>query len=168
MLAATATRSPAARTTTGGAYGTGGNYFWSPNPDTVAAGSVVTFSMGSVPHSVHFIAVPTGAVTPDSVPLMGNGTATRTLTTPGTYTIECFNHMFMGTIVVNDRTATDGLRRRARRGAIDLSTGPGQSFRPACRERGRARQPAFARAWTCCLARVSTRANWSSSTGLST
>jgi plastocyanin len=87
-------------TTTGGAYGSGGNYFWSPNPDTVAAGSVVTFSMSSVPHSVHFIAVPTGAVTPDSIPLMGNGTATRTLTTPGTYTIECFQHMFMGTIVV--------------------------------------------------------------------
>jgi plastocyanin len=88
-------------TTTGGAYGTGGNYFFSPNPDTVAAGSVITFSMGGVPHSVHFISVPNGAVTPDSVALLANGTATRTLTTPGTYTIECFNHMFMGTIVVH-------------------------------------------------------------------
>jgi len=87
-------------TTTGGVYGSGGNYFFSPNPDTVAAGSVVTFSIGSVPHSVHFISVPSGATVPDSVALLSNGTATRTLTTPGTYTIECFNHMFMGTIVV--------------------------------------------------------------------
>jgi plastocyanin len=87
-------------TTTGGVYGSGGNYFWSPNPDTVASGSVVTFSMGSVPHSVHFISVPSGATVPDSVALLSDGTATRTLTTPGTYTIECFNHMFMGTIVV--------------------------------------------------------------------
>jgi plastocyanin len=87
-------------TTTGGAYGSGGNYFWSPNPDTVAAGTMVTFSMGGVPHSVHFITVPTGATTPDSVALMSDGTAQRTLTTPGTYTIECFNHHFTGTIVV--------------------------------------------------------------------
>ena len=87
-------------TTTGGVYGSGGNYFFSPNPDTVAAGSVVTFSIGSVPHSVHFISVPTGATVPHSIALMSDGTMTRTLTTPGTYTIECFNHMFMGTIVV--------------------------------------------------------------------
>jgi plastocyanin len=86
--------------TVGGVYGSGGNYFWSPNPDTVASGAVVTFSIGNVPHSVHFISVPAGATTPDSVALMSDGTATRTLTTPGTYTIECFNHMFMGTIVV--------------------------------------------------------------------
>lgn len=87
-------------TTTGGAYGTGGNYFWSPNPDTVTGGMPVTFSIGSVPHSVHFTSVPAGATTPDSVALMSNGTAQRTLTTPGTYTIECFNHHFTGTIVV--------------------------------------------------------------------
>jgi plastocyanin len=96
----TSTTITGSTTTTGGVYGSGGNYFWSPNPDTVTSGSVVTFSMGSVPHSVHFIAVPSGATTPDSVALMSDGTATRTLTTPGTYTIECFNHMFMGTIVV--------------------------------------------------------------------
>jgi plastocyanin len=88
-------------TTTGGVYGSGGNYFWSPNPDSVASGAVVTFSIGSVPHSVHFISVPAGATTPDSVALMSDGTAMRTLTTPGTYTIECFNHHFMGTIVVH-------------------------------------------------------------------
>ncbi len=87
-------------TTTGGAYGSGGNYFWTPNPDTVTAGSVVTFSMGGVPHSVHFTSVPSGATTPDSVALMSNGSATRTLTTPGTYTIECFNHFFSATVVV--------------------------------------------------------------------
>jgi plastocyanin len=87
-------------TTTGGVYGSGGNYFWSPNPDSVTSGTVVTFSVGSVPHSVHFTSVPAGAATPDSVPLMSDGTAQRTLTTPGTYTIECFNHHFTGTIVV--------------------------------------------------------------------
>ncbi len=84
-------------TTTGGVYGSGGNYFFSPNPDTVAVGATVTFSVGSIPHSVHFIS---GPATPDSIPLMSNGSATRTFTVPGTYTIECFNHMFMGTIVV--------------------------------------------------------------------
>ncbi|GEM_PF-1831066 len=87
-------------TTTGGAYGTGGNYFWSPDPDTVASGAAVTFAIGSVPHSVHFISVPAGATTPDSVALTSNSSAMRTLTTPGTYTIECFNHHFTGTIVV--------------------------------------------------------------------
>lgn len=87
-------------TTSGGAYGSGGNYFWSPNPDTVSTGAAVTFSIGSVPHSVHFTSVPAGATTPDSIALMSDGTAQRTLTTPGVYTIECFNHHFTGTIVV--------------------------------------------------------------------
>jgi len=87
----------ASSTTTGGAYGSGGNYFFSPTPDTVAAGTAVTFSFGSVVHNVHW---QTGPATPDSIPAMSDGSVQRMLTTPGTYTYVCLIHLISGTIVV--------------------------------------------------------------------
>lgn len=87
----------ASSTTTGGAYGSGGNYFFSPTPDTVAAGTAVTFSFGSVVHNVHW---QTGPTSPDSIASMSDGSVQRMLTTPGTYTYECLIHLIGGTIVV--------------------------------------------------------------------
>ncbi len=85
-------------TTGGGAYGGGANYFFSPNPDTVSAGAVVTFQIGSVTHNVHF---DSGPVALDSIPAANNTSAQRTFTAPGTYTFHCSIHNFSGTLVAN-------------------------------------------------------------------
>ena len=83
--------------TSGGAYGSGGNYFFSPNPDTVAVGAPVTFQFGSVVHNVHF---DTGPVLLDSIPATSNVSVARTFPTAGTYTFHCTIHNFSGTAVV--------------------------------------------------------------------
>jgi plastocyanin len=88
----------ASATTTGGSYGSGGNYFFSPSPDSVAAGTAVTYSFGSVTHNVHFDAV-TNA--PDSVPASANTNVQRTFTTAGTYTYHCLIHNISGVVVVH-------------------------------------------------------------------
>lgn len=86
----------ASSTTTGGYYGSGGNYFFSPTPDTVAAGTPVSYVFGSVVQNVHFSV----ANAPDSIPATSNTTVMRTFMTPGTYTYECLIHHFSGVIVV--------------------------------------------------------------------
>lgn len=87
----------ASQTTTGGAYGSGGNYFFSPTPDTVAAGTNVTYSFGSVRHNVHFDAV---AGAPDSIPSTMEAQVQRMFSTAGTYTYHCLIHGISGTVVV--------------------------------------------------------------------
>jgi plastocyanin len=84
------------QTTGGGAYGGGGNYFFSPNPDTVSAGAVVTFKVGSVVHNVHF---DTGPAVLDSIPATSNSSTARTFAAAGTYTFHCSIHNFSGTLV---------------------------------------------------------------------
>jgi plastocyanin len=83
-------------TTGGGAYGAGGNYFFSPTPDTVAAGTSVTFTFGSVTHNVHFEV----ANAPDSIPASSNTSIARTFMTAGTYPYHCTIHNFSGVLVV--------------------------------------------------------------------
>jgi plastocyanin len=86
----------ASSTTTGGSYGSGGNYFFNPTPDTVPAGSTVTFAFGSVAHSVHFDV----AGAPDSVPTVMNTSAQRLFPTAGMYPFHCSIHNFHGLLVV--------------------------------------------------------------------
>ena len=88
----------ASSTTTGGAYGSGGNYFFNPSPDTVAAGSTVTWMFGTVTHTVHFAAGQAGA--PDSIPATNSASVGRMFTTPGTYVYHCTIHNFNATLVV--------------------------------------------------------------------
>jgi len=88
----------ASSTTTGGAYGSGGNYFFSPTPDTVASGTAVTFTFGSVTHNVHFTA---GSNPPDSIPASSNTSVMRTFATAGTYTYKCLIHNIGGVVVVH-------------------------------------------------------------------
>jgi len=85
--------------TTGGAYGTGGNYFFSPNPDTASVASPVTFTIGSVVHDVWFDTGPNGAILPDSIPAQANTSNQVTFPTAGTYTFHCNIHHFTGTLV---------------------------------------------------------------------
>jgi plastocyanin len=87
-------------TTGGGAYGSGsgGNYFFSPTPDTVAAGTSVTYMFGSVAHNVHFSAV---AGAPDSIQTSSNTSVSRTFPTAGTYNYMCTIHHFSGIVVVH-------------------------------------------------------------------
>jgi plastocyanin len=86
-------------TMSGGSYG---NFFFSPNPDTVTLNSPVTFAFGSVPHDMHVISGPNGAVLPDSIVYpTSNTNIERTFTTAGTYTIECTFHHFTGIVVVH-------------------------------------------------------------------
>lgn len=87
-------------TTGGGAYGGGGsgNYFFSPTPDTVAAGATVTYAFGSVAHNVHFSAV---AGAPDSIQTSMNTAVSRTFPTAGTYNYMCTIHHFSGVVVVH-------------------------------------------------------------------
>lgn len=88
----------ASATTVGGNYGSGGNFFFSPNPDSTTVGSTVTFNVGSVAHNIHFISGPT---TPDSVEFGSNTSSPRTFATAGTYTFKCTVHNFSGTLVVH-------------------------------------------------------------------
>jgi plastocyanin len=75
----------------------GGNYFFSPTPDTVAAGTSVTWVFGSVTHNVHFAAV---ANAPDSIPASTNTSVARSFTTAGTYAYKCLIHNISGVVVV--------------------------------------------------------------------
>jgi plastocyanin len=87
----------ASATTVGGIYGSGGNYFFSPTPDTVAVGTSVTFSFGSVTHNVVFAAM---ANAPADIPASTSTTVARTFTTAGTYNYTCTIHGFSGVMVV--------------------------------------------------------------------
>ena len=82
--------------TTGGAYGSGGNYFFSPSPDTVVAGTMVTFQFGSVTHNVVFAS----ANAPANIPASTNTSVNRTFSTPGAYSYQCTIHGFGGVLVV--------------------------------------------------------------------
>lgn len=86
----------ASSTTTGGSYGSGGNYYFSPTPDTVASGTSVTFTFGSVEHNVVFDTGPTAIAT---IPLATNTSVARTFAPAGTYTFHCTIHGFSGTLV---------------------------------------------------------------------
>ncbi len=80
------------------AYGnpTPGVYFFSPNPDTVAAGSTVTFQFDDVMHTVTWVENPGGVA---NIPATSNADSTRVLSA-GTYTYHCSIHTYMtGTIV---------------------------------------------------------------------
>ncbi|OLC01811.1 MAG: hypothetical protein AUH78_17540 [Gemmatimonadetes bacterium 13_1_40CM_4_69_8] len=75
-----------------------GNNFFSPTPDTVAAGQV-TFSW-STPSNGHNVTWLTGPTTPPNSATMQSGTFPATLQA-GTYTYHCTIHAGMnGTIVV--------------------------------------------------------------------
>jgi plastocyanin len=87
--------------TSGGSYGSGGSASWyfAPTPDTVAAGSSVTFQWsGGAQHSIHWDAV---AAPVDSVPTSNNASVSRTFTTPGTYSYHCTIHPMSGMVVVH-------------------------------------------------------------------
>jgi|SRR5215469_18370935 len=86
------------QTTGGGAYGGGGSYYFSPTPDTVSAGTQVTYVFGSVKHNVHFDAV---ANAPDSIPGSMNTSVARTFSTAGTYNYRCTIHNITGVVVVH-------------------------------------------------------------------
>jgi plastocyanin len=90
----------------GGGGGTGGYggvttmsdpYYFSPAPDTVAVGAVVTFAFMDVAHTVTFDQLP-GEVS--NIPATSNADSTRVFSTPGTYTYHCTIHTYMhGTVV---------------------------------------------------------------------
>lgn len=93
----------ASSTTSGGSYGHGGNYYFSPTPDSVATGSTVTFQFpASVTHNVTFTAV---ANVPADIPNSGGAGAmvnvNRTFTTAGTFDYHCTIHNIGGTVVVH-------------------------------------------------------------------
>lgn len=93
----------------GGGYGDGmvrpfgsGEFFFSPSPDTVAAGTTVTFQFGNVAHTVTFDTDGSPANI-SSLALGGvmEGDSSRTFPTAGTYTYHCSIHTYMmGTVVV--------------------------------------------------------------------
>jgi len=75
---------------------TPGTYFFSPTPDTVVAGSPVTFQFDDIAHTVTWVQNP-GSVA--DIPATNNADSTRVLTA-GTYTYHCSIHTYMhGTIV---------------------------------------------------------------------
>ncbi len=81
-----------------GTYGnpTPGKYFFSPTPDTVVAGSTVTFQFDDVMHTVTWVENPGGVA---NIPATSNADSTRVLPA-GTYTYHCSIHLYMtGTIV---------------------------------------------------------------------
>jgi plastocyanin len=73
-----------------------GTYSFSPTPDTVAAGSAMTFQFDDVMHTVTWVQNPGGVA---DIPPTSNADSTRVLTA-GTYTYHCSIHTYMtGTIV---------------------------------------------------------------------
>lgn len=75
---------------------TPGTYFFSPTPDTVVAGSPVTFQFDDIAHTVTWVQNPGGVA---DIPATNNADSTRVLTA-GTYTYHCSIHTYMhGTIV---------------------------------------------------------------------
>jgi len=98
-------------TAPGGGGGGGGhtsnltvqNYSFSPTPDTVTAGTAVTFTWaaGSVDHNVTW---DTGPTSPPNSATMATGMYTTPALSAGTYTYHCTIHVntnnMRGTIVV--------------------------------------------------------------------
>ena len=87
--------------TSGVSYGSGGsaNWYFAPTPDTVAAGTSVTFTWsGGAQHNIHFDAV---AAPEDSIPTSNSSSVSRTFTTPGTYNYHCTIHPMSGVVVVH-------------------------------------------------------------------
>lgn len=85
-------------TVTGGSYGSGGsaNWFFSPTPDTVTAGSSVTFTWSGAQHNVIWDT----PNSPDSIPEMGSASVSRTFSKAGTYNYHCTVHNMSGVVVV--------------------------------------------------------------------
>jgi plastocyanin len=74
----------------------GGQFYFSPVPDTVAAGSPVMFQFQDVQHTVTFDTHPTAVA---DIPATANAIASR-MFAAGTYTYHCSIHPYMhGTIV---------------------------------------------------------------------
>jgi plastocyanin len=75
----------------------GGEFYFSPVPDTVAAGTQVTFAFGDVAHTVTF---DSGPIALANIPATMNADSVRTFATAGTYTWHCSIHPYMhGTVV---------------------------------------------------------------------
>jgi plastocyanin len=75
----------------------GGEFYFTPAPDTVAVGTQVTFAFGNVAHTVTF---DTGPVALTDIPATTNADSVRTFATAGTYTWHCSIHPYMhGTVV---------------------------------------------------------------------
>lgn len=75
----------------------GGQYYFSPSPDTVAAGTTVTFQFLDVTHTVTFDSGPAALA---DIPATSNADSTRTFPVAGTYTWHCSIHPYMhGTVV---------------------------------------------------------------------
>lgn len=75
---------------------TPGVYFFSPNPDTVVAGSPMQFQFDDVMHTVTWVQNPGGVA---DIPATSNADSARVLAA-GTYTYHCSIHTYMtGTIV---------------------------------------------------------------------
>jgi plastocyanin len=75
----------------------GGQYYFSPSPDTVAAGTTVTFAFLDVTHTVTFDG---GPVSITDIPATSMADSVRTFATAGTYTWHCSIHPYMhGTLV---------------------------------------------------------------------
>jgi plastocyanin len=88
----------ASYTSNNGAYGSGSTWYFSPTPDTVAAGTAVTFTWSGAQHNVHFNSA---ANAPDSIATSSSATVSRTFTTAGTYNYYCTIHNMSGVIVVH-------------------------------------------------------------------
>jgi plastocyanin len=81
-----------------GGYGGGTTYNFAPTPDTVTAGTAVSYVIpAGTQHNVHFDAV---ANAPDSIPASQNTTVNRTFTTAGTFNYHCSIHNLAGVGVV--------------------------------------------------------------------
>jgi plastocyanin len=75
----------------------GGEFYFTPVPDTVAAGTQVTFAFADVAHTVTF---DSGPVALANIPATMNADSVRTFATAGTYTWHCSIHPYMhGTVV---------------------------------------------------------------------
>jgi plastocyanin len=76
----------------------GGEFYFTPVPDTVAAGTQVMFAFADVAHTVTFDG---GPVALTNIPATMNADSVRTFATVGTYTWHCSIHPYMhGTVVV--------------------------------------------------------------------
>jgi plastocyanin len=73
-----------------------GTYFFSPTPDTVVAGSAMTFQFDDVMHTVTWVQNPGGVA---DIPPTSNADSTRVLTA-GTYTYHCSIHTYMTGMIV--------------------------------------------------------------------